>query len=164
MNNLEKFKDLLEKDPELKFVYFKRLGPRFCGDVVDIPVSHVEMTIKNNPLWRLESSSEQMDRDVADLFKDDVEASPTLYEKDKSEVAKLEVPPLPDPVTKADTVTKDNTPSETLSVSITPLKPETGQMVPPTIKGAKNHRENCQCAVCKKIRAKYLRTQNGNKT
>ena len=89
-------KQILEKNPNTKFVYFKRVGGQFVGDIIDVPLKHVEITMKVNPMWILVSTTEQMDADIADLFTDD-KLAPTadlVYDKDK-----LDIPPLPAPVT-----------------------------------------------------------------
>lgn len=87
---------ILKKQPNTEFVYFKRLGGNFIGDIIDMPLKLAEWTINQNPDWELVSSTEQMDEDIADLFKD--ESSEPLFDKEKSEVPKFEVPDIPKPV------------------------------------------------------------------
>lgn len=113
--NKQHFQQIMENQPRTKFVYFKRLGDNFVGDVIDVPIDHVPMTIKNNIEWELQASCEQMDEDIAELFVDEekkdsvASSSKFLYERDKSVLPeleefcssnKIEVPPLPEPVSK----------------------------------------------------------------
>ena len=76
--------DLLKKNPTAGFIYFKR---HTDGYVVDIPISHVPMTIKVNPAWTVVTSNKQMDSEIEALFLDspepeslDVPALPTEQE------------------------------------------------------------------------------------
>lgn len=74
--NLEKLKTILEQHPNTKFIYFKRLGGDFVGDVIDQPLHLAEWTVNQYPLWELMESEEQMDEDIASLFEDDLVQTP----------------------------------------------------------------------------------------
>ena len=86
--NLRKLTALKAKNPQMTHVYLKRHGKD--GATVDIPVTQAEFTIKMWPKWELVSSNEDMDAEVAALFKE----PPTVLEPD------IEIPPKPSEVTK----------------------------------------------------------------
>jgi hypothetical protein len=91
--NFEALKEILRKQPNSKFVYFRRLGEGFKGDIIDVPMRQAEFTIKQNPSWELVQAIEQIKDDVAALFNDEVIAPVELKNEET-----LEVPPLPEPI------------------------------------------------------------------
>lgn len=64
--NLAKLKEIKAKNPSATHVYLRRWNKDKL--IVDIPMSHADFTIKNNPLWELVSSNKQMDDDIEALF------------------------------------------------------------------------------------------------
>jgi hypothetical protein len=91
--NFEALKEILRKQPNSKFVYFRRLGEGFKGDNIYVQMRQAEFTFKQNPSWELVQAIEQIKDDVAALFNDEVIAPVELKNEET-----LEVPPLPEPI------------------------------------------------------------------
>jgi hypothetical protein len=92
--NFEALKEILRKQPNSKFVYFRRLGEGFKGDIIDVPMKQAEFMIKQFPMWELVQAIEQIKDDVAALFNEDEEVAPVELKKEET----LEVPPLPESI------------------------------------------------------------------
>ena len=78
--NLKKFKEIKEKYPNSTHVYMKRSD--MDGAILDIPMNGVEFTIHQHPAWEVVMSAQQMDKEIEQIFKDDV--SPMLAEAEKN--------------------------------------------------------------------------------
>ena len=95
--NFDKLKELRESNKRMTHLYFRRLGGRFVGDIIDMPLHMGEWTINQYPNWELVESNEQMDEDISVLFDNDTNGAP-LFDKDKTDVPPLEVPAVPDTI------------------------------------------------------------------
>lgn len=81
--NMAKIANLKAKNPMLTHIYVKRVG--MDGATIDIPYLQAEEVLRRHPLWVVESSNEDMEEDVAALFK----------EPDETEQPVVEIPPKP---------------------------------------------------------------------
>ena len=90
--NLKKLADIKQKFPNSTHVYMKRTG--MDGLILDIPVDHAEFTIHQHPEWELIMSAQQMDKEIEQIFKDDIAPMLQEAEKNAQDVAQ-EVPIVP---------------------------------------------------------------------
>jgi hypothetical protein len=125
--NFETLKEILIKQPNSKFAYFRRLGEGFKGDIIDVPIRQSEFMIKQFPMWELVQAIEQIRDDIAALFNDTEEIKPSEFKQEEI----LEVPPIPEPMSdeEFETIMSEDT------------VPDSEQMVEKTAKKTKrNHR------------------------
>lgn len=89
MENLRRLEEIKKKEPHATHVYMRRTNKDNLA--VDIPISHADFTIRNNPIWILEESNKQMDYEIEQLF---------LEPEVKIESPIVEVPPRPSEIKK----------------------------------------------------------------
>lgn len=109
MSNKQYNKELLEymlkKDPAIRFVFFRRYGGVFNGDLVDIPINHALSTIKQNPDWELTAEKADIEDKKDSQVKVEALNGPAIVSKTCISCAKpkeeklLQVPSKPRSIT-----------------------------------------------------------------
>lgn len=109
MSNKQYNKELLEymlkKDPAIRFVFFRRYGGAFNGDLVDIPVNHALLTINQNPDWELTAEKADVKDEKGSPVKSEALSGPMIVRKTCGSCAKpkeeklLQVPSKPPSIT-----------------------------------------------------------------
>ncbi len=109
IENMKILAEIREKNPSASHVYVQRYKNGIDVGWVDIPIAHAEMTIRQNPAWKLLTSNKQMDDEVEKLFSD--ESTVTAEDMNSNEPGDILVVP-PRPSEEAAAVETSGTPTD----------------------------------------------------
>ncbi len=108
IENMKILAEIRAKNPSATHVYVQRIKNGIDVGWVDIPIAQAEMTLRQNPAWRLLTSNKQMDDEIEKLF-NEPEADLAMDGKDGNTFA---VPPKPSEEAAAEQADEPTTSTE----------------------------------------------------
>ncbi len=145
IENMNILAEIRAKNPSATHVNVQRIKKGIDVGWVDIPIAQAEMTLRQNPAWRLLTSNKQMDDDIEKLFNDegtsesaDVSDTGHAHATSTSDTSSdIEVPPKPSEEAAAEQGGEPTTSTENDAAPSDVVSPPEPEPVPAPSKPAK---------------------------